>query len=228
MSFKCNAITHQEEMGNGAIFDSCNKVWLGGKIKEEFVFNHQSKWGNYYRTTLAVERESLVVDEIPVIISEKLLKGINQDGWKGKYLEMGGEFRSHDRYADDGRHLELYAYPKKVSVYNEASEFQEKETNIVFLQGYICKEPVFRETPLGRFITDVMIVVNQGAFSNYIPCIMWGNQAKCISKLHVGEYIKLIGRIQSRDYPKRDPLDETKINYKTVYEVSSYQFWQVS
>ena len=114
-----------------------------------------------------------------------------------------------------------------LSIFVKEIEFTE-DKNILTLNnanfmGYICKEPVYRKTPLGREIADVLIAINRTyRKSDYVPCILWGRNAKFCETLKVGELVKLSGRIQSRTYEKK--LDNGQQIKKTAYEVSVSKF----
>ena len=93
------------------------------------------------------------------------------------------------------------------------------KTNQIFLDGYICKEPIYRKTPLGREIADLLIAVNRPyGKSDYIPCIAWGRNARYASTFEVGGHIQIWGRVQSREYVKK--INEEESEKHIAYEVS--------
>lgn len=142
---------------------------------------------------------------------------------KGKWVEVAGQFRSHNKLdADGGRHLELYLLVKAIKIYENGHELEETaNANLIYLDGYLCKPPVFRKTHLGRKITDLFIAVNRPhGESNYIPCIAWGKTAKRASKLEVGNRVRFYGRVQSRKYFRRFSQDSEEGEYIEVYEIS--------
>lgn len=189
---------------------SNNHVEVVGTISSGFSDSHEIYMESFYTFFIDVKRYSGVVDTIPCMISERLL---NPEFCKGTRVKIVGEFRS---YNSPGGKLQLFLFVKEIEL---TDQWQDK--NQISLEGFICKKPVYRETPLGREIADLLIAVNRRYNkSDYIPAIAWGRDAKYAEGLEVGTKICLKGRIQSRTYFKK--YHDDKGNYKTAYEVSAY------
>jgi single-stranded DNA-binding protein len=168
---------------------------------------------DFYNVFLIVPRLSEVSDVLPVTISERLMVDINIE--KGTQMAIDGQLRSYNKYIDGSNKLILTVFARNISLPNE----DYKNPNQIFLDGYICKKPVYRTTPFGREITDMLIAVNRPYNkSDYIPCIAWGRNARYSEKLNVGDRIKIWGRIQSREYQKK--ISEEEVITRTAYEVS--------
>ena len=160
-------------------------------------------------------RLSDISDKISITVSERLLTDINLT--IGQTIFVSGQFRSYNNYSESGNKLILTVFARDI-VTNENIE-EEKNPNHIFLNGFLCKKPVYRTTPFGREITDILIAVNRAYNkSDYIPAIAWGRNARFASTLEVGENVKIWGRIQSRDYQKK--IDEENVITKTAYEIS--------
>lgn len=188
-----------------------NKVKLTGTIVSEPVYDHESNGEKFYKALLEVNRLSENADVIPLLISGR---GFDLDDIVGKRVDVVGQFRSHNWHDGEKNHLILNVFVTEL--YDSDSE---KDVNRIILDGYIAKEPAYRETPRGREITDILFAVNRDyGKSDYIPCIVWGRNAVYASGLSVGTHLRLTGRIQSRKYTKRYP-DGTEEN-RTAYEVS--------
>lgn len=189
-----------------------NRVKLAGKIISDMEFNHEVFGEKFYSAMLFTERTSGNADMIPLLISEKLFTGnIN-----GEYVYVRGEFRSYNRHAEGKTKLQLNIFVQEMRILDgEFADF----TNGIELAGYICKTPIYRKTPLGREIADILLAVNRPyGKSDYIPCICWGRNAVYASKLEIGTRIRIAGRIQSREYQRK--ISETESETRTVYEVS--------
>lgn len=192
-----NVITRQE--GNSTtenLFNEFNKVFVSGKIEEEFEYSHEVLWEKFYRTKVRVERVSGTEDLVPIIVSDLLIgREKKQNSLKGKWVEVAGQFRSHNKKGEDGRnHLELFLFVKAINIYESEDELEKTaNSNLIYLDGYICKPPVYRKTPLGRQITDLLIAVNRPyGKSDYIPCIAWGRVAQWVSELETGNRVKTL------------------------------------
>ena len=149
------------------------------------------------------------------MISERLID-VSRD-YTGEFIMASGQFRSYNRHEEQKNRLVLSLFVREVSFIDE--ELDGAKTNQIFLDAYICKLPVYRKTPLGREIADLLLAVNRPyGKSDYIPCICWGRNARFASSFEVGEHVQVIGRIQSREYIKR--LSETETQKRTAYEVS--------
>lgn len=184
-----------------------NQVNLIGSIMSSFIYSHTSYGEAFYSVTLSVKRDSGKVDLIPLLISERLIDVT--ENYTNTYVYVAGEFRSYNQHDEDKSRLKLYVFVNSIELLAEA-----RNVNDVFLEGYICKTPTYRLTPLGREISDVMLAVNrQYGKSDYIPCILWGRNAHFVKNLETGSSLRVAGRIQSREYVKDG---ETK----TAYELS--------
>ena len=173
------------------IFEN-NQVSIVGEIVSDFRFSHEVYGEGFYVVDVAVNRLSNFMDYIPLMISERLID-VNED-YIGQTIYVMGQFRSFNRDED-------------------------MKTNQIFLDGYICKDPIYRKTPLGREIADLLIAVNRSyGKSDYIPCICWGRNARFASGFEVGGHVQVWGRIQSREYVKK--LSETETEKRVAYEVS--------
>lgn len=195
-----------------------NKVIVVGKVVSEKEFSHEMYGEGFYNFELGVPRLSDYIDILPVTISERLL--VNIDLVNGKYVLIEGQLRSYNRYVNNSNRLVLTVFARDIyEPKDEEIDELLKKPNEIFIDGYICKPPVYRTTPFGREITDLLIAVNRPYNkSDYIPCISWGRNARFCEKLLVGDHVRLWGRIQSRDYQKR--LSNGEIITRTAYEVS--------
>ena len=190
-----------------------NIVTLIGKIVSDYSFSHEMYGEAFYTFNIETSRLSEVTDTLPVTISERL---IDKNLFKiGALIEINGQIRSYNNIVDNKNHLILTVFVKEISFNLDLN----KNPNQVLLNGYVCKMPVYRKTPFGREIADVLLAVNRSYNkSDYIPCIIWGRNAKFASGLEVGNNIKIYGRIQSRNYQKK--LENGDTLEKTAYEIS--------
>lgn len=192
-----------------------NQVTIMGEIVSIFTFSHEVFGEGFYMVDVSVRRLSNSVDTIPVMISERLID-VEQD-YRGEFLMVSGQFRSYNRHDEQKNRLVLSVFAREVSFIEE--ELDGAKTNNILLDGYICKLPIYRKTPLGREIADLLLAVNRPyGKSDYIPCICWGRNARFASAFEVGEHVQVLGRIQSREYVKK--LSETETEKRTAYEVS--------
>ena len=186
-----------------------------GRIATGFTFSHQVFGEGFYMMDILVKRLSDSEDRIPVMVSERLID-ITQD-YVGEYIEIHGQFRSYNRHEERKNRLVLSVFAREVKFIEEMEE--SSKTNQIYLDGYICKEPVYRKTPLGREIADLLLAVNRPyGKSDYIPCICWGRNARYAEHFKVGERCAIWGRIQSREYMKK--LDEENMEKRVAFEVS--------
>ena len=193
-----------------------NKIYLEGKIVSGMEFSHEMYGEGFYTFLLEVTRLSDSVDLLNITVSERLIS--NMDLSIGKEIVVLGQLRSYNKFVDGANKLILTVFARNIEPCIEKS----KNPNEIFLDGYICKEPVYRKTPFGREIADVLLAVNRAyGKSDYIPCICWGRNARYAGNLTVGSRIQLRGRIQSREYQKR--IGEGKVVDKIAYEVSASQ-----
>ncbi len=192
-----------------------NQVVVIGEIVGDFVYSHEIFGEGFYMVDLLVPRLSDSSDLIPLMVSERLLD-VTQD-YRGQAVMVSGQFRSYNRHEEHKNRLILSVFVREVEFPEELSE--NEKTNYIFLDGYICKEPVYRKTPLGREIADILLAVNRPyGKSDYIPCISWGRNARYSSSFQVGERCRIWGRIQSREYMKK--LSDDEAEKRVAYEVS--------
>ncbi len=171
---------------------------------------------NFFNFILEVPRLSETKDYLPVTISNRLFEGMNLE--VGTRIKIEGQLRSYNRKSpEEGKNkLILTIFARDIMALSE--EEIVKNPNEIFLDGFICKKPVYRTTPLGREITDLLIAVNRPYNkSDYIPVIAWGRNARFSEKLEIGDRIRLWGRVQSREYQKK--LGD-EVATKVAYEVS--------
>lgn len=192
-----------------------NQVSVIGEIVSEFSFSHEVFGEGFYMMDVMVKRLSDSADVIPVMISERLID-VTED-YTGEYIRVAGQFRSYNRHEEKKNRLVLSVFAREVEFL--VDEVENAKTNQIFLDGYICKEPIYRKTPLGREIADLLIAVNRSyGKSDYIPCICWGRNARFASSFTVGSHVQIWGRIQSREYVKK--LNELETEKRVAYEVS--------
>ena len=187
-----------------------NKIVLAGLVTEEPTFSHEVHGEKFYRFYLSSSRQSGNCDVLMCTVPEIIKNGINE----GNMVKVLGEIRTRNVHEDDKNHLEVTVFVKEVLLY-------EADENNVELDGFICKEPVYRETPFGRQITDLIVASNRerNYKSDYIPCIAWGRNAIRTSEFNVGTRVKVSGRLQSREYNKR--LGDETYEVRTAYELSA-------
>ena len=192
-----------------------NKVTVIGQVISDFSFSHEVFGEGFYMVDLAVNRLSDQEDIIPLMISERLVDVTRS--YQGMTLEAEGQFRSYNRHEGSKNRLVLSVFVRELRFLEEFTDYT--KTNQIFLDGYICKEPIYRKTPLGREIADLLIAVNRPyGKSDYIPCIAWGRNARCASAFEVGSRVRIWGRVQSREYTKK--LSEAESEKRVAYEVS--------
>lgn len=192
-----------------------NQVSIMGKVASGFTFSHQVYGEGFYLIDVLVKRLSDSEDRIPLMVSERLVD-VTQD-YEGEYIMVQGQFRSYNRHEEKKNRLVLSVFVRELTFVEEADD--SIKTNQIFLDGYICKPPVYRKTPLGREIADLLLAVNRPyGKSDYIPCICWGRNARYASAFEVGGHVLIWGRIQSREYIKK--LGENETEKRVAYEVS--------
>lgn len=192
-----------------------NKVTVMGKIVSEFSFSHEIYGEGFYMVDILVPRLSESADLIPLMVSERLLD-VKAD-YRGMNAKVSGQFRSYNRHEERKNKLVLSVFVRDWEFIDEVE--RSEMTNHIELDGYICKEPVYRKTPLGREIADILLAVNRPyGKSDYIPCISWGRNARYANEFEVGSRCRVIGRIQSREYMKK--LSEEQVEKRVAYEVS--------
>ena len=198
-----------------------NHIVLVGKVTSEKKFSHEIYGEKFYIFELSVPRLSGSADIIPITISERLM--LEEELTVGTKITVEGQFRSYNSYGEGRNKLVLTVFAKNVELLeDQESEVEAKKdflSNEVTLIGYICKKPIYRQTPFGREIADVLLAVNRAySKSDYIPCIAWGRTARFCENMEVGTEVKVVGRVQSRGYEKKH--EDGTIENKVAYEVS--------
>ncbi|MCR6513287.1 MAG: single-stranded DNA-binding protein [Clostridium sp.] len=190
-----------------------NKIYLEGKVVSGLEFSHEMYGEGFYTFNLEVQRLSDSVDILSITVSERLIS--NNEVAIGNEVIIEGQLRSYNKFIDGSNKLILTVFARNIEPCLERS----KNPNEIFLDGYICKEPVYRTTPFGREIADVLLAVNRAYNkSDYIPTIAWGRNSRFCQSLEVGDNIRVWGRLQSREYQKK--VSETEVVKKIAYEVS--------
>ncbi|MCI8412431.1 MAG: single-stranded DNA-binding protein [Clostridia bacterium] len=199
-----------------------NYLTLVGKVTGEKKFSHEIYGERFYIFNLSIPRLSGNADIIPITVSERLLN--EETLTEGRKLLVKGQFRSYNSYENEKNRLILTVFAKDIMEVEENEVEEENEivkkdiiTNEVVLVGYICKKPIYRQTPFGREISDILLAVNRAYNkSDYIPCIAWGRNARFCQNLDVGAQVKVVGRVQSRTYEKKfeDGTSETRVAYE--------------
>ena len=202
-----------------------NYLTLVGKVTGEKKFSHEIYGERFYVFNLEIPRLSGNSDMIPITVSERLIKEDTLQ--EGKKLLVKGQFRSYNSYENEKNRLILTVFAKDIVELNENEENDEENemvkkdtvTNEVVLVGYICKKPIYRQTPFGREISDLLLAVNRAYNkSDYIPCIAWGRNARFCQNIEVGTQVKVVGRVQSRQYEKKH--EDGTVETRVAYEVS--------
>ena len=195
-----------------------NIVEIGGKIIKEPVLSHEIYDEKFYRFEIETKRLSEITDVLPIIISERLIDIASLK--KGQIVHVSGQVRSYNQQTETKSKLVLTIFAKEIELTDDESILTLNDVNF---NGFLCKAPIYRKTPLGREIADILVAVNRSyKKSDYIPCILWGRNAKFCSKLPVGENVKIVGRIQSRKYEKT--LEDGTVVEKVAYELSVSKF----
>ena len=192
-----------------------NQVTIVGTVDSEFTYSHEVFGEGFYMLEAVVSRLSHMEDRIPLMVSERLVDV--KESCMGKIVEVHGQFRSYNKHEEGRNRLILSVFVREFSFVGEEGTLT--RPNSIYLDGYICKPPVYRMTPLGREIADLLMAVNRPyGKSDYLPCICWGRNARFAGKFEVGTHIHLWGRIQSRTYQKR--LEDDVVEKRTAYEIS--------
>ena len=193
-----------------------NKVTVGGKVVGGFTYSHEMYGEKFYLFDILLRRLSGAYDVIPVMVSDRLMD-VEKDYTDCNIL-VSGQFRSYNKHEEVSTKLILSVFAREITFLEEIDE--EQNVNSISLDGYICKEPKYRETPLGREIADVLLAVNRPyGKSDHIPCICWGRNARFVGQLDIGSHVRISGRIQSREYQKK--LENGEFETRTAYEVSA-------
>ncbi|GAA0688859.1 MULTISPECIES: single-stranded DNA-binding protein [Clostridium] len=190
-----------------------NKIYLEGTVSSELKFSHEMYGEGFYTFSLDVMRLSDTKDSLCITVSERIITNIDLS--IGRDVIVDGQLRSYNKFVDGSNRLILTVFARNI----EPCEERSKNPNEIFLDGYICKAPVYRTTPFGREIADVLLAVNRAYNkSDYIPTIAWGRNSRFCQTLEVGENIRVWGRLQSREYQKK--VGENETVKKVAYEVS--------
>ena len=194
--------------------DDTNVVNLKGELEDKLEFSHEIFGEKFYSTKIKINRLSNSYDILPMTISERLLQDIDFEN--EKLVSVVGQLRSYNKNVDNKNKLVLTVFVREIK---PIIEVDTKDPNSIFLDGYVCKEPIYRKTPLGREITDLLVAINRPYNkSDYIPSIVWGRNAKFAKSLKVGDRIQIWGRVQSREYEKK--REDGEPIKKVAYEVS--------
>lgn len=194
-----------------------NQVTLTGKVHTEFTFSHEIMGEGFYCMEILVQRLSGCLDRIPVMLSERIAD-ISKNHM-GVCVKINGQIRSYNVHEGEHSKLNLFVFARELEWTETTTKILE---NKIYLDGSICRKPIYRITPMGREITDIILAVNRPyERSDYVPCICWGRNAKYASEFQVSDRIIVRGRIQSRDYTKR--LEDGREETKTAYEISASQ-----
>ena len=198
-----------------------NHLILVGKVTSEKRFSHEIYGEKFYIFDMEVARLSDNTDIIPVTASERIMT--DELLTIGNQLVIKGQFRSYNSYENEKNKLILTVFAKDIvkvdDVNEEEKEIIERTSNEVTLTGYICKTPIYRQTPFGREISDLLLAVNRAYNkSDYIPSIAWGRTARFCQNLPTGTEVKVVGRVQSRNYEKK--YEDGTVENKVAYEVS--------
>ena len=202
-------------------YEENNRLTLVGKVTSEKVFSHEIYGEKFYIFNLSVPRLSGSEDIIPITISERLLT--NAELKINDKISIDGQFRSYNSYQNEKSRLILTVFAKDVQFLpNQEEEItvgKDIVSNEVVLDGYLCKKPIYRKTPFGREISDILLAINRAYNkSDYIPCIAWGRNARFCENMPVGTEVKVVGRVQSRMYEKKH--EDGSVEQKVAYEVS--------
>ncbi len=188
-----------------------NKAYISGEIYAEPIFSHEVLGEGFYDVVISVKRLSGQDDLIPVTMSERIMEGRSFE--IGEKIGASGQIRSYNKIINGKSKLVLRIFAREID------DGDEENPNIIELEGYVCKPPIYRTTPFKREITDMLVAVNRAYNkSDYIPVIAWGRNARYAGNFQVGDRIVINGRIQSRIYQKQ--LDDGTVEERTAYEVS--------
>ena len=190
-----------------------NIAELCGIVMSELEFSHKTYGEVFYTFVLGVQRRSGYVDEINVMISERLI--YDNPPRRNQFLEIKGQIRTYNEMAGGKNKLNVVVFAREIYLCEDFGYYE----NYIYLEGFLCKIPIRRTSPLGRDICDMMVAVNRMYNkSDYIPCIAWGRNAGYGEKLTVGTRLLLEGRLQSREYKKK--LEDGTVETRKAFEVS--------
>lgn len=190
-----------------------NVAELCGVVLSDLKFSHKTYGEIFYAFVLGIERRSGYIDEINIMVSERLI--FENPPREGDFVEIKGQVRTYNEIIDDKNKLNVVVFAREIYL----SENFGYNENYIYLEGFLCKAPLKRTSPLGREICDLMLAVNRMYNkSDYIPCIAWGRNAGYAEKLGVGTKLAIEGRIQSREYKKK--LEDGTAQTRKAFEVS--------
>lgn len=190
-----------------------NRAEVAGLVRTPLKFSHKTYGEAFYTFILGIERRSGYVDEINIMISERLI--YEKSLYVDDFIEITGQVRTYNENVDGRNKLNVVVFAREIEITEESCYYE----NYIFLEGFLCKEPIKRTSPMGREICDMMVAVNRMYNkSDYIPCIAWGRNANFADKLPVGAKVLLEGRIQSREYKKK--LEDGMIEMRKAFEIS--------
>lgn len=195
-----------------------NRTYILGKVAKKPVFSHEICGEGFYLFYIEVLRKSGSTDTLPVIVSERLISINRLD--VDRTVVINGQIRSYNKHTDNEEHshLILSVFAREIDVLEDV-EINSDANNAVEIVGHLCKPPIYRKTPLGREIADILVAVNRPyGKSDYIPCIAWGRNARFAGGLEVGSHLQICGRVQSREYTKK--IGEEEVEKRVAYEVS--------
>lgn len=195
-----------------------NLVTISGEISTKLEFSHEVFGEKFYMFFVDIPRNSGYVDSLPVIVSERLINVTEE--LRGLKVIVNGQYRSYNKHEEKKNYLMLSVFALEIEFVEEILNCHDR--NSIYLEAVIVKEPIYRKTPYGREITDILVAVNRPyGKADYIPCICWGRNAKYVSNLNIGDSLFINGRIQSREYNKKlpDGTAETRIAYEVSVSV---------
>lgn len=200
--------------GNTALDN--NIVSLAGRVISNPEFSHEVYGEGFYIVYIQIPRLSETYDNIPVMFSERLVRP--EAIKESLYLSVEGQFRSYNNFnSSNGHKLMLTVFAREIEISQE--EVTHKNPNQICLNGFVCRKPMYRTTPFGREIADILLAVNRAYNkSDYIPCIAWGRNARYAASFEIGDNIRIWGRIQSRVYQKK--ISEDQVEERVAYEIS--------
>lgn len=191
-----------------------NRIVAVGRLDGPLTLSHEVMNEPFYTGTLLVKRLSGALDRLPITVPGKLMTG-DETQYDGLLMAQG-QVRSYNKVVDGSGRLMVTLFAQSIAPADENDTL-----NKATIAGALCRPPVYRSTPFGREICDMMLAVNR-AFgkSDYIPCIAWGRNAQYAARFQVGDRVRLTGRLQSREYQKL--LENGEYMTRNAYEVSAF------
>lgn len=191
-----------------------NHAILTGVLSSPLTFSHEVYGEKFYNATMSISRLSGIVDEVPLLISERLCYNNDITYYDNKTVSIIGQIRTFNKHDEDKTRVLMHIFVRNIEIVDENTN-----DNKLLLSGFLCKPPNYRTTPSGREITDIILAVNRAyGKSDYIPCICWGRNARFVNEFNIGEKLSVYGRLQSRKYHKQIDID--RMEEKTAYEIS--------